>query len=927
VIELSFLGTPVLRRAGEASDAVLVQPRRLALLAYLAASKGAFQRRDRLLLLFWGDQPEARARASLRQALYFIRRSLGDDVFVTRGDAEVGLNPEVVTVDVTELERAIAEGRIDAAMSLYVGDFLADFNIADAPEFERWASERRRELRRAAVGAAWQLADAAAESASHPAAIRWARRALDLADHAETDVRRAMRTLASAGDRSSALEVYEHFRVRLAADLEVAPQPETSALADELRTSDDSRLRAGPISAESVSDVRVPPPATSSPQSDSQLRRPTRSRARLGAALAFIACAAALAGAVALSRWRAAATGDSAAANRVAVFPFTLRSRTAQGGYLREGAATLLGLALDGAGKLRIVDPNAVLSASPPTTDLDAGRRIAHTLGAGQFVIGEIEEAGSRLSIAATLYDGSGRIQARASSTGDESHLFDLVDTLARHLAVSAMTDSTVRLATVAATSTRSLAAFKSFLAGEAAMRAGHYRDAVAALQAAVAFDSTFGLAYYRLSLAREWTDGEISSDSAAALAEHFAAHLPVRDRKLLAARRAFVRRDGVEGERLASEVLDSYPTDADAWLQLGEMKFHLGPNVGRGIDDARAPFLTVLRYRPNDLSARVHLTRIAARSADSTHLEEWSGRETWLGDASEVGTFELAAMRAVVLGDVRARDTVAAAARRANDGTTLAAIWRLLIYAGDPDAAFAIASLRRVDRHAARPEWILDDVARGHIAPAQVADRSIALQHASLVGLMLALPSAPALPALARRAHSQLEQVVSGAPTASAAAFVATRILEARYPEIAPAHIDTPALTDGESKTLAAIVAGLRTPAAEPAHALELVAPEHLDEPTLLRDRLYDVVASIRAEALHRLGRDAEAVAWLSSIGMNSAGSSAAIALATRRRAELEEAMGSREAATRDRQRFVKMWQSSDPELRPLVEAARTGR
>ena len=46
---------------------VLRQPKRLALLTYLALARPyGFQRRDRILLLFWPDSDEERARAALR---------------------------------------------------------------------------------------------------------------------------------------------------------------------------------------------------------------------------------------------------------------------------------------------------------------------------------------------------------------------------------------------------------------------------------------------------------------------------------------------------------------------------------------------------------------------------------------------------------------------------------------------------------------------------------------------------------------------------------------------------------------------------------------------------------------------------------------------------------------------------------------------
>lgn len=883
MIELSLLGSPELRRSGETSAAILVQPRRLALLAYLATSRGTYQRRDRLLLLFWGDQPESRARASLRQALYFIRKALGDDALITRGDEEVGLNFDVAHVDVRTVELAIA-GRRDAdALALYRGDFLADFNVANAPEFERWASERRRELRRAILDAAWRLA----ETSRGPDAVRWSWRALELAEYADGDVRRAMEVMTAAGDRAAALEAQ---RMATGSDIppvDIAPQPPVESITPSLPSS-------------------------------------RQSSRKLGIAAAVLAIVAA--GWMLAQRTVSATPVDANVASRVAVFPFTVHSPAGQVGYLHDGTATLLALALDGAGRLRVVDPNAVLSASPATPDLPSAKRIASTLNAGQFVLGEINEAGPRLNVSATLYDQSGRVLGRATAAGDDSRVFDMVDSLARHLAISAMPDSSARLAGVASTSTRSLAAFKSFLAGETAMRAGHYREAVTALQDAVAADSTFGLAWYRLSLAREWTDGEFSSDSAAALAEHFAAHLPDRDRKLLAARRAFVRRDQVEAEKLANEVLALYPTDADAWAQLGEVRFHLSPNIGSGIDVAREPFLTVLRYRPNDLTARVHLTRIAARNGDTAHLDEWSGHDAWRMDPSEVGTFELAAMRSVLLNDVEARDSVSAALRRATARTVASTVWRLAIYAGDPIAADHIASMGR-QNGIVSPADVMGSLSRGQLAQKPI-DVNGSGAHAILLATLLALPSAPELPQLARSAQQELKQVMRSRPAVrDDRAAVAERVLAARYPDALAAPVRQQDLPASEERTVRAVIDAMHLLGSDPAQSLNRIVPANLDEPTLMRDALYDIVASIRGEAMHRLHRGEDAVLWLRSIGLNSLGSSAAIAIANRRLAAIEDARGNRAAAAPYRVRFINAWQSADPALQPLVEAARAAR
>src|SRR5436309_2496778 len=92
MIELRMLGRLSLTGAdGREVRGLLGQPRRLALLAYLAAaSPQGFHRRDTLLALFWPELDQEHARAALRQALHVVRDALGGDAVTSRGDEEIG---------------------------------------------------------------------------------------------------------------------------------------------------------------------------------------------------------------------------------------------------------------------------------------------------------------------------------------------------------------------------------------------------------------------------------------------------------------------------------------------------------------------------------------------------------------------------------------------------------------------------------------------------------------------------------------------------------------------------------------------------------------------------------------------------------------------------------------------------------------------
>src|ERR1041385_8473055 len=87
---------------GELREA-LVQPKRLALLAFLAATQGEFRRRDTLLAMFWPDLDEARARHALKQATSYLRNVLGpaDSVIVSRGADELTVSTSALWCDVT----------------------------------------------------------------------------------------------------------------------------------------------------------------------------------------------------------------------------------------------------------------------------------------------------------------------------------------------------------------------------------------------------------------------------------------------------------------------------------------------------------------------------------------------------------------------------------------------------------------------------------------------------------------------------------------------------------------------------------------------------------------------------------------------------------------------------------------------------------
>src|SRR3989441_11901788 len=232
MIEFRLLGTLHLTDAeGREVTSLLTRPRRLALLAYLAAATPrGLHRRDSLLALFWPELDQEHARAALRQALHVVRDALGADVIVTRGDEEVGLDFERIWCDVVAFDAVVAAEQFDEALGLYQGDLLEGFFITGAGEFERWQESERARLQQAAARGAQTLVKRCESEGDLSTAAEWARRAVRLGPHDEEPLRRLVALLDRLGDRAGAGEAYEEFTKRLAADLETEPAAETKAL-------------------------------------------------------------------------------------------------------------------------------------------------------------------------------------------------------------------------------------------------------------------------------------------------------------------------------------------------------------------------------------------------------------------------------------------------------------------------------------------------------------------------------------------------------------------------------------------------------------------------------------------------------------------------------------------------------------------------
>jgi DNA-binding SARP family transcriptional activator/TolB-like protein len=236
MIQLRTLGgLELTSSAGTSLEIVLKQPKRTALLCYLAlGSRLGFCQRDTVLAMFWPDHDAEQARHALRQSLYFLRRSLGPGVLVSRGDDALGIAGGVCC-DAVEFGRAIDGSRLEEALALYQGDLLPGFFLSDAPEFERWLEGERSRQREQAVDAARKLAEQCDREGKQAEAAQWARRSLEMSPSDEGAARRLIVMLDRAGNPTSALRAFDAFARTLEREYGLSPSDQTREIASRIR--------------------------------------------------------------------------------------------------------------------------------------------------------------------------------------------------------------------------------------------------------------------------------------------------------------------------------------------------------------------------------------------------------------------------------------------------------------------------------------------------------------------------------------------------------------------------------------------------------------------------------------------------------------------------------------------------------------------
>jgi len=228
-----------------------------ALLAYLVVEADRPHRREYLADMLWPDSAATAARNCLRQALFQLRKPLADSErpvpYLLVSAKEICFNPlSDYWLDVAELKTCLSKARthkrsgqclcpdclarLEAAVELYKGDFMAGFSLPDCPRFTLWQLAVQESCCHKALEALVILASTCESQQEYRRVSRFARRQIALNPLYEPAYRRYMRALALNGEGCEALRQYDVCRKMLEVEMGVDPSAETTRLYQQIRT-------------------------------------------------------------------------------------------------------------------------------------------------------------------------------------------------------------------------------------------------------------------------------------------------------------------------------------------------------------------------------------------------------------------------------------------------------------------------------------------------------------------------------------------------------------------------------------------------------------------------------------------------------------------------------------------------------------------
>ncbi len=206
------------------------------LLAYLLSQNRPLTRAH-LAGLFWPDATQSHALGHLRRALHNLSKNLPGCLTINRRTVAISADAPMV-VDIFQFQALVKQNSAESmteAVALCRAPFLEGIFDPDSPELEQWIERERERWQQETARLVEQLSDAAQGKGQFDLALSYAQKLAAMAPWREENHYRLMQLYVKTGQRQAALVQYETCRQALAAELDISPSPDTTALCERIR--------------------------------------------------------------------------------------------------------------------------------------------------------------------------------------------------------------------------------------------------------------------------------------------------------------------------------------------------------------------------------------------------------------------------------------------------------------------------------------------------------------------------------------------------------------------------------------------------------------------------------------------------------------------------------------------------------------------
>lgn len=237
MLSFSLLGQVVLSQDGVPLTQFRSQ-KEAALLIYLAHTRHT-QSRDFLADLLWDSRSTKQSLSNLRTILTRLRKQVGDALLITQKSVALTVENQQI-VDSLLLVQTLAKfGQVgsDAAaaalqttLATYQGEFLANFYLPDAPQFNEWAMLTREQIRHQVIAAYDRLGQYTLSTGQVNDGIQITRRWLQIDTLNEKAHILLLQMLFKAGNIREAVAHYHYCVDLLHTELGIEPPAQMTAL-------------------------------------------------------------------------------------------------------------------------------------------------------------------------------------------------------------------------------------------------------------------------------------------------------------------------------------------------------------------------------------------------------------------------------------------------------------------------------------------------------------------------------------------------------------------------------------------------------------------------------------------------------------------------------------------------------------------------